>query len=351
MSEISLIQQFSTQFADPAGGGAAPLGRQAVQSVFESLQPPRGDFIGFADKLVDQLGAGPSVAQLALPSRADIATVPPFPGGAETIPARQIDPGGLVKTLAGLRGTLPLPLPRPADSLSKPAPSPPENPPAASPGGGMGTGPAGSLDRLISLFEGLSGLQDQLNFGKTGSFAIGGRIGGGRSPQEDMMGPERQGFPGGGLSPAKGMDKAFGGGSLDDVKVHDDGKSDTSGATAFGTSSVGGSGGGSSEPVDHEVVHITQKPPGSGTSAKRTDGEQAPRGEVTIQDPTKSKDSDPLIRRDESAPSGAYDRIAGSPFERPPVFDPVQAEPRDPNVKIADGIPDKGDIDPLDPDV
>ncbi|MBN2431801.1 MAG: hypothetical protein JXQ27_10010 [Acidobacteria bacterium] len=341
MSEIILIQQFSTQFADPAGGAAAPLGRQAVQSVFESLQPPRGDFIGFADKLVDQLGAGPSVGQLALPSHAEIATAPPFPGGVEAMPAGQADTGGLLRSLMGLRSGIPIPIPETNDSPTGHTPGQPGDV------SGPATG-ATPLDRLISLFEGLSGLQDQLNFGKTGSFAIGGRIGGGRSPQEDLMGPERQGFPGGGLSPAKGMDKAFGGGSLGDVKVHDDGKSDTSGATAYGTSTGASS---STDPVDHEVVHITQKPTGSGASAKRTDGEQAPRGEVTIQDPTKSKDSDPLIRRDESAPTGTFDRIAGSPFGRPPVFDPVQAEPRDPNVKITGEIPDKGDIDPLDPDV
>jgi hypothetical protein len=340
MAEISLIHQFSTQFANPAGGAVAPLGQQAVQSVFESLQPPQGDFVGFADKLVDQLGTGPTIGQLVLPSQADIATAPPFPGGIEAMPSGQADPSGLLRTLTGLRSGIPSPIPETTDSPTGHSPAQPGD--VAGPGTG-----ATPLDRLISLFEGLSGLQDQLNFGKTGSFSIGGRGGGGQPPQDDLMGPERKGFPGGGLSPAAGMDEAFGGGSLKDVKVHDDGKSDTSGATPYGTSS----GGGSTGTADHEAVHITQKPTGSGTSAKRTDGEQAPREKVTIQDPTKSKDSDPLIRRDESAPSGAFDRIAGSPFERPPVFDPVQAEPRDPNVKISDEIPDKGDIDPLDPDV
>jgi hypothetical protein len=341
MSEISLIQQFSTQFADPAGGAAAPLGRQAVQSVFESLQPPRGDFIGFADRLVDQLGAGPSFGQLTLPSRADIATAPPFPGGVEAMPAGQTDTDGLLRSLTGLRSGIPIPIPETNDSPTGHTPGQSGDVSGPTPG-------ATPLDRLISLFEGLAGLQDQLNFGKTGSFSMGDRIGGGQPPQDDLSGPQREGLPAGGLSAAAGMDEAFGGGSLKDVKVHDDGKTDTSGAKVYDTS-TGGSG--PTDPVDHEVVHINQKPTGSGTSAKRTDGEQAPREKVTIQDPTKSKDSDPLIRRDESAPSGAFGRVAGSPFERPPVFDPVQTEPRDPNVKITDGIPGKGDIDPADPDV
>jgi hypothetical protein len=114
MSGSNLINQFSASFARPAGEMTPSVGQDTVKTTMESLRPPQGDLVKFADRLVDQARVQAADPRVSLPPWEEIAPAPPFPSDVGTAVPESFNAGGMLKTLVGLRGTLPTPLPRPA---------------------------------------------------------------------------------------------------------------------------------------------------------------------------------------------------------------------------------------------